>query len=773
VINRWIYIGVFSLFGIVSASMMFPVALLIVVLILLCLVLRREVRVGIGCLIAFLLFGFLYDYQDSHNETSLSAQTSSFTGKLISTPTINGDRLTTLLHLTNGEKLYLSYKITSEFQKQNLLKLRSRTTCSFSGELQIPQEARNFYSFDFNQYLYRQKIHWMVTPDSFSYSSCQDDEMTNLDRFQRYRDNALLYIKDTIPSPLDGFVQALIFGNRGLIEEDVLTAYQQLGLIHLLAISGMHVGLICSFIYLALVRIGITKEKVIALMMLLLPIYVVLAGGAPSVVRAAIMTFLILFKLRFRFFPLTSLDLISVAFIVMAIYNPYYVFNVGFQLSFTVSLALILSSQTLLVKLNHPLTQLIAASTIAQISSTPLILYHFYQFSLLSIPLNLLYVPVLTLVILPLCFFIYIMLLLNLPFVSLVSTVSNGMLNILNNFAIFITSHDWHIIVLGKPNILISSLYFVTILFTFIRLEQGKFFTVTSFIPLACALSFHWFVPYLNQSGEITILDVGQGESIVIELPFRKEVYLIDTGGTVTYDVEKWKQKTNNYSIGKDVVVPYLRAKGIRKINKLILTHPDTDHIGEAGYLLEHVNITELLIGEYHENNELEKRVINIAKEKKVSVIKVKSGDSWKVSGIPFNVLAPIHSSSNKNDGSIVLTAFLGGMSWLFTGDLEKEGEEVLIKKYPRLAVDVLKVAHHGSNSSTTIPFLKVLQPKYALISAGYQNQFGHPHPDVITRLNEQKVNTFRTDQQGAIRLIFSKDRSGTFHTKLPYDRMR
>jgi competence protein ComEC len=457
----------------------------------------------------------------------------------------------------------------------------------------------------------------------------------------------------------------------------------------------------------------------------------------------------------------------------MAFYNPYYVFNVGFQLSFAVSLALILSSQTVLAKLNHPLTQLIAASTIAQISSTPLILYHFYQFSFLSIPLNLLYVPLLTLVILPLCFFIYIMVLWNFPFVPLLSTASNGLVNSMNNFAVYIASHDWHVIVLGKPNILISSLYIVTILITFIRLEQGKPFTLTSFIPLACALSFHWFAPYLNQSGEITIIDVGQGESILIELPFRKGVYLIDTGGTVPYHVEKWKQKTNNYSIGKDVIVPYLRAKGIRKIDKLILTHPDLDHIGEAGYLLEHVNITELLIGEFHEDNELEKNVVNLAKEKKVSVIKVKSGDSWKVSGLAFNVLAPIHSFSSKNDGSIVLTAFLGGMSWLFTGDLEKEGEEALIKKYPRLKVDVLKVAHHGSNSSTTVPFLHVLQPKYALISAGYQNRFGHPHSGVLSRLNEQKVITFRTDHHGAIRLTFSKDRSGTFHTKLPYDKVR
>ncbi|MFZ3588223.1 DNA internalization-related competence protein ComEC/Rec2 [Bacillus sp. DJP31] len=766
--NKWVYIAFSSLLGIMFVSFNLSLILLLFALIVVCFILQRDIKIGIGFIVAFILFGYNFYFHESTNVSKLTEGTSSFTGKIITTPTINGDSLRFNFELASGEKLYFTYKIQTEQEKNGLLRLKSRTICSFEGELKPPQEARNYNSFDFKKYLYWQKVHWMVSPSSFSMSSCKNRRMTLIDHINHQRDTALNSIEQNMPSPLNGFVQALIFGGRGLIEEDVLIAYQELGLIHLLAISGMHVSLICAFVYLGLVRMGLTKEKVMIFMMILLPVYGVLAGGSPSVIRAAIMTFLVLLKIRYRTFPLSTLDLISLAFIVMVFYNPFYVFNVGFQLSFAVTLALIISSQTILLKLTNPILTLIVASTIAQISSLPLLIYHFYQFSLLSTLLNLIYIPLITFIILPICILLFFLLLVDFPFLNIISTEFNTVLNIINQIAVYISDFDWHVLVLGKPPLFITCLYLVAILFTFVCWERRKKFHLFPFVPIILVILLHFAFPYMNPRGEVTIIDVGQGDSILIELPYRRGVYLIDTGGRVEFDVDKWKQKMNSFSIGGDIIIPYLKSKGIRKIDKLILTHPDMDHMGEAPYILGHMKISEILIGEYNEPNEMEEELISLAKEEQVEVKRVKSGDSWSVSGIPFKLVAPFQVFSNKNDGSIVLATILGGESWLFTGDIEVDAEEALIARYPNLQAGILKVAHHGSKTSTTESFLKVTQPKVALISAGYENRFGHPHEEILTRLHQQKVKILRTDQQGAIRFIFSPNRIGTFHTKLP-----
>jgi competence protein ComEC len=686
-------------------------------------------------------------------------------------PAINGDQLRFTFQTDKGEKLYFTFKMNTEEQKESLSMLKNRTSCEFQGQLRIPEASRNFYQFDFKRYLYWNHIHWMVSPTSFSLSNCEDGQVTYLDLVHRGRDHSLQFIENYFPTPLNGFVQALLFGDRALLEEDTLNSYQNLGLIHLLAISGMHVSLICSFVYFLAVRAGVTKEKVIFFMMLLLPFYVLIAGSTPSVIRAAIMTFLVLFKIRFRSFPLTSLDLISIAFIFMVFFNPYYVFQAGFQLSFTVTLALILSSQTILQKYSHPLIQLTVASTISQISSLPIVLYHFYQFSLLSIPLNLIYIPVLTFIVLPLCFLLFFIQFLTPTLGSFLLPLTNDFLKMINMLAIIVAEYDWQLLVLGRPSSIMLFLYILVSLYTFIAWERRQKRILVICIPMITLLCLHWILPYLSSEGEITIIDVGQGDSILIQLPYRKEVYLIDTGGTVSYAKEKWKQKRNQYSISDDVILPYLKAKGIRKIDKLILTHSDVDHIGEAENIINKMNISKLIIGDFHDQSELENQVLDAAKRKNVKVVTVRAGDEWHVSGTTFKVLAPFRYYENKNEGSIVLSTFIGGKSWLFTGDIENEGELDLVEKYPALKVDVLKVAHHGSNSSTTAKFLQSIHPEIALISAGKSNRYGHPTKEVLDRL--QSVNILRTDENGAIRFTFATSRTGTFQTKIPYDKVK
>lgn len=155
-----------------------------------------------------------------------------------------------------------------------------------------------------------------------------------------------------------------------------------------------------------------------------------------------------------------------------------------------------------------------------------------------------------------------------------------------------------------------------------------------------------------------------------------------------------------------------------------------------------------------------------------MKISEVGEGESWRVNEAEFFVLAPTGKERSENNASIVLWAKLGGITWLFTGDLEEEGEKGLVATYPDLRADVLKVAHHGSNTSSITPFLSAVQPNIAIISVGERNRYGHPHKEVIERFEKMAIEIWRTDKQGAISYVFKEER-GTFRSKITYDETR
>ncbi|MFD1736636.1 DNA internalization-related competence protein ComEC/Rec2 [Bacillus salitolerans] len=776
--NKWIYVAGSSILSICWVYHSFPLPLFFILILYLIMIMVRSNRyAGVWCCIAILLYALHFVIIESGNQSQYSKESKDITGKIITTPKVNGDMLTFTLQTKQNEAFYVSYRVGSEHEKKSLSTLTSRLICSFPGKLNEPEGARNFHAFDFKQYLYFNKIHWIVTPQIFSLSHCTDQYFNILDEIYVFREKGLKMIEDSFPPPFKGYAQALTFGSREELGVQTEEAFQQLGLIHLLAISGMHIGLLCAFIYYCGLRIGVTREKVIVILMILLPIYAILAGFAPSVVRAAIMCFLALLKLRFPSITLTTLDLISLAFLLMITVNPYYLFNVGFQLSFSVSLALILSSQYIFSRTKGFISQLAMVSIAATICSTPIILYHFYQFSVLSIPLNLFYVPMTSFFILPISFLSYFLQLLLPELNHLLIGPINECIQLLEDFVLTISKLDWQFIVLGRPSKWYLVLYSCSIFCLFVLLEKRGVSVknvVLAIVPFTMITFIDWSTPYLNPYGEVTMMDVGQGDSLLIVYPYQKEVYLVDTGGTVSYgNKEKWQEKSEPFSIGKDIIVSYLKSKGINKISKLILTHPDFDHIGESLTLLEYMKIYEVMIPDYHIPPPLEIDIINKAKKKGSKITVLSETDEWMVGTSQIRILNPSRSFTNVNDGSIVMMMKLGSYVWLLTGDIEKAAEDWIVNQYPNLKIDVLKIAHHGSKTSTSSAFLAHTNPNIALISSGKNNRYGHPSKEVITRLNDQNVTIFRTDQNGAIRYRFLEHRGGTFEVKIPYDKVR
>ncbi|MDO6847023.1 DNA internalization-related competence protein ComEC/Rec2 [Priestia megaterium] len=720
-------------------------------------------KVVIASALLSVLCVYLLAETNKHNKTILLAESSSFTGEISSVPHSDGDKLTFKFTVQN-EEVMAFYKLKTLEEKQQLEKLTIHQVCQLAGQLTSPSPARNLHSFDYQQYLYHQSIHWQLNVKRLDLGKCQLPTLTPLTYLTFIRQKGINYIQQTMSDPGAGFMQALIYGERTGIKEESINRYQQFGLIHLLAISGLHVGLLTAMCFYLLIRIGITRERAITLLLLLLPVYMILAGGSASVVRAVFMSMLMLISIKIQR-KILLVDSISLAFIAMLLFKPYYLFDVGFQLSFAVSFALILSSQTILPRFHSSFSQLMAVSAIAQVSSLPLLLYYFYGVSLLSLPLNMVFVPLFSLVVLPLCLLILFVRIL----VPGVSELLEQILHVLLLFCEKLLGFfEWipADFVTGKPHIMLFLGMYLCIYALFVAVEQGEFFVRYMFL-LVALLAAQCMYPYLNPKGTVTMVDVGQGDCFIIELPYRKGVYMIDTGGTVSFPKEPWQKRRSSFDVGEDVLVPFLHSKGMTRVDKMIITHGDYDHAGAAQHLFSQVAVGELVLGEKAELNEVEAGLVIAAQKQSIPVQIVQQGDSWQEGGVLFQIISPTGFEETSNNGSIVIDAKLGNLRWLFTGDLEREGEQRILKDFPNLKADVLKVGHHGSKTSTSEEFVQHLNPKVALVSAGQKNRYGHPHQEILELLKSYGVYIYRTDEDGGVMYEFTK-KSGTFSQQLP-----
>lgn len=646
------------------------------------------------------------------------------------------------LQLDQGEKIQLFYPNDKAVGVPALMNNR----CTFKGELKKPSSAKNPYAFDYKTYLYEQNIHWFirVTEEQF-YCEADDNYWRNILHKARNRGIDQLVRRDDPETA--ALMAALVFGDRLYMNEEKITQYRELGILHLLAVSGIHVGFVTFALFIFLYRIGISREWSSVLVFCFLPFYIFIAGGSPSVLRASLMCmiFLVIVALNWK---IKAVDVVAVVALLLLIVNPFYIYHLGFQLSFLTSFSLLLSTSFFKGQ-SHTLIILKVTGT-AQLISLPLTLYHSFELSLFSLPMNLLFIPFISLFVLPLSFMTVIFQKVY-PVISEFSywLVSNSLL-IMDEVLSIASSPNWSVVVMGRPSELMLWGMSMVIVLSFLLFEKKRRFIAIALTTSVLLLQ--WGLPYFNGNAYVTMLDVGQGDAIVIELPYRKGVYLIDTGGVV-----QWGDNERDFSEssgpGKYVIEPFLKGKGIAKINQLILTHGHIDHLGEAYYLSNKFAVQSVL---YPKGIPVPKDAMLILEylvKNDVPVSTVEKGQSWKESGDSFYILHPEENEGDENNRSIVLLASLKGVQFLFTGDLEESGEKQILTNYPNISVDVLKVAHHGSKNSTTQSFIDQFSPQVGLISAGKNNQFGHPHSEVIDRLKNKEMVIFRTDQQGAITL--------------------
>ncbi|WP_042146029.1 DNA internalization-related competence protein ComEC/Rec2 [Paucisalibacillus sp. EB02] len=746
--------GLCSFFTRVFDSILFFIVLLVWLVYLY--ISKRLGKIPIIISLATFLFFFIYIPQIELNTSTNTQEKMTLKGEIVSPINTSETVLQFDFQESDTKNTIKVLFFSPDAKHPNYSSLQLGADCQLEGEVGTPEESTNPGQFNYQKYLATSGIHYEMEIKSMDDISCHGK--TNWSLLYSLRKSIKEYVSITYSEKTSAWINALVLGDDSLISENTTELFQRWGLSHLLAISGLHIGLVVGLLFMITVKLNLlTKEKAQYVLIIFLPIYAILAGGEPSVLRASLMVLLVIVIQRLRI-KLSLTDVISVTFFLLIVLDKYIIYHVGFQLSFIVTFGIILSRRWI-SEGNSLFFQMIKLSFISQMMIIPLQIIYFFHFNPLSIILNVFVVPYFSFFVIPLMF--------TLIFISLIPLV-RGLVDKLFStiheaiFLVpleFIDQYAFYPWITGKfPTILIM-VYYILLILMMASVKRNKSRRAFGYGVILTGLLFSLVIrPFLSPYGTVTMLDIGQGDAIVIEFPYRKGVVLVDTGANFSFD--DFEPSDSNYS---RIIKPFLQYQGINKIDVVFISHEDIDHVGSITYLLEEFKVEKIITSKFFVYDHL----FESLEPNGPGILQVEAGQSLDIKGNRFMVLSPWVDKKNSNENSLVLQINLGNLSWLFTGDIHVNNEQEILHKYPNLAVDVLKVAHHGSDTSSNREFISQLNPKFALISVGRQNRYGHPSSEVIDILNQEHVTTMRTDQNGAIIYRYT-EKGGTFYPFKP-----
>ncbi|MBD8032049.1 DNA internalization-related competence protein ComEC/Rec2 [Solibacillus merdavium] len=666
---------------------------------------------------------------------------------------INGVMLRGFMTNAEGEKLYVTYEIKSEQEKQ-LLEAQQLAGSNFFvvGEQVSPSVPAHRYGFSMAQYLQSKNARGIIEIHQLTFVGKGNSFLQPL-YDQRFR--LKLHIEETFPPSLVAEAQALLIGLQHNVDDELNRAYQKLGITHLFAISGLHVALVSFLFFQLLLRMSIRRESATILLLAILPMYAIVAGGAPSIWRAVSVVEFIMLARYFRWnIPMD--DALSLSFIIFVLLEPGVIFQVGFQLSYLATYSLVYSSR-ILARYSNFWIQSFFITFVCQILVYPLLLFHFFEISLSSFIANIFFVPLFSFVILPINLAVLVLTFLPLPFDSFVFLLYEPLRTALTNFIFIIQQPIIQMWNPGKPSILWLVFLYSSVFITFYLLDKQSTLKAILLLVLP-AIVFH-FQSYWDGDLKISFVNVGQGDCIVIELPYRKSVIVIDAGGLLRFDQEKWKERQTPYEVGRQIVVPYLKGRGIQSIDTFVLSHADADHVEGAEEVLREVIVKEVHVTPGSISKPVMNDFLQELKKTNTKLIEKMAGDYWKVGATTFEYLWPADIEYEGNNDSLVIMVTHNQYKALFTGDLEKEGEQQLIQLYTEKLrnIDLLKAGHHGSKTSSIEEFVALTNPKFAVFMAGENNRYNHPHIDVVNRFESYHIPHATTGLEGTIEVTITK----------------
>ena len=561
--------------------------------------------------------------------------------------------------------------------------------------------------FNYKKYLYYNSIHYILTIDKINLIEKNNNLIFKIKNFLIDRIENIDLNKE--------YLYAFILGETYYIDSDIKKDYQFNGVSHLLAIGSSSITIITCVITYLFHKLKINDYLYLLLMIILVLMYIILTNYSVSIIRCGL-AFILTFINKKKKLNIKYQNIIILITSLSLFYNPYYIYNLGFQYSYLISFVLVIYNS--LISGNY-LVKLLKVSLIAYLVSIPINIYNNFEVNFFSIILNLFYVPLINFIIFPLSLLVAV-----LPFLNGIFTF---VINFTEKLTIFFSNIKCFSLVLAKPNLFVIIIYYFVIFLILNGWKKRKYYFGMLLVLL---IVIHYNINNIIKEDFVMMLDVKQGDSIILKS--NDKVALIDTGGSYNYD----------YS---DNIVNYLKSIGIRKIDYLFITHGDYDHMGEALDLVENFKVEKVIFncGEF---NDLEQKLIKVLKEKKIPYY-----SCIKELNIDDNKLYFLNNGNydNENDNSSVIYTELNNYKFLFMGDAGVEVEEDLIKKYNLNKIDVLKVGHHGSKTSSSKEFIDKIEPKYSIISVGKNNKYGHPNQEVLNVLEDTKI--YRTDQDGSI----------------------
>jgi DNA internalization competence protein ComEC/Rec2-like protein len=574
-----------------------------------------------------------------------------------------------------------------------------------------------------------------------------------------------------------GSLSAMVLGDKRGLDEEIKELYQENSISHLLSISGLHISLLGGAVFLFLRRLKVSFSFPLITSSIILIIYGAFTGFSVSTSRAIVM----MSVLFISFVIGKSYDLpsgLALAALILIVINHRAIYQSGFLLSFFAVIGIFYIMPELLyifkvdiyhkkgiIKGLHLLLASIISSISILLATLPIILNNFYEVSLTGIILNIIVIPLMSLVV--------ITGLLG-GFVALVSETMGSFLlgithYILNLYTLFCRLGDrltFLRLIIGKPDKWQIVLYYLllVIVFYFLALKRrenklrslknnlSEGYNTSKRIVVTGLMTFTSFliIAYKPREFSINMLDIGQGDCFVVN-DGNNDIYISDCGSTTVQNV------------GKTRLLPFLKSKGWGKVDTIFISHMDKDHVNGVNDLLKCAEITigRIIISASYKSDKLNcaelEELKELAKMRDIKLFYMKKGDEIVGKDISFRCIYPTGEEDIKdqNEASIVMRMDYKGLSMLFTGDIAGSTEEKIIDSTGKdiLDCDILKVCHHGSKNSSTDDFLKKVSPKLYLISCGLMNRYGHPHRDALSRMTGEGGRILRTDHMGGTQI--------------------
>ena len=685
------------------------------------------------------------------------------------------------LYIKIGKKL----KVTLDYGDEIIIK----------GKYIEPNTKRNYGGFDYKQYLKTNNIYGSVNVENIKINN-------------KKKANVLFYlanklackIEKTIDDNLEkneaSLLKGILIGKTSDIEEETYKNFRVANISHILAVSGMHVSYIiigCNILFEK--SIGKRKSKYIIIAILI--IYMFVTGFSPSIVRATIMGILFMIsKIVYRKNDVWTS--ISLSLLIILVFNPYIIMDIGLQLSYIGTIGIILLQRIVqdvlknikfrdkkkVYKINRKkilfiskIQEILSVTISAQLVILPFMLYHFNLFGTYFFISNLL----ISLIIGPIIiigFSVIIFSCVFYPVGKIVFILLEIMIKILIQIS-QIGNLPFSKIYFSTPKIWIIVIYYIFVsLFILIypiytkrkiSITQQRFKNIISLIKykfkesnkksIKIFLIVFFIVVFLiyvfPKNLKINFVDVGQGDCTFVITP-RNKTILIDGGGS----------KSSDFDVGKSTLFPYILDRGYTKIDYIIISHFDEDHCGGLFYIIQELKVKNIIIGKQNEVSTNYSEFIKTAQNKKINIKVVEGKTKIDIEpNIYFDILWPYSntmiSEDAINNNSLVCKLNYKKFSMLFTGDIEEIAEKEILYKYSKnlgvLKSDILKVGHHGSKTSSSNEFIKEISPKYVVIGVGKNNKFGHPNNGVLERLNNYGTKIYRTDEDGEISIIVNR----------------